>query len=148
MALLFLVCSCAGPRAAAPPAEERALGARLEAVLYRGGPEGRIAGMTVARAPGGAIRVFPGDRAGGARDDAAVAAEIRARLASDVMLLARPISVDVDGGVARLQGALDGRDQAARAVLATLAVRGVRVVEATLSWIPPRDLARLRSNRR
>jgi hypothetical protein len=145
MAILFLFCGCAAPRAAAPGLAERTLGERLEAVLYRGAATSQVGDLRIGRGPGGAARVDPVRERAPEREDTAVAADVRARLSSEPGLLPFEISVDVDGGVARLTGALDGREQAARAVLTALGVRGVRAVESTLSWVPPRDLARLRS---
>jgi hypothetical protein len=130
---------------AAPGLAERTLGERLEAVLYRGEAPSQVGDLRIGRGPGGDARVEPVRVRPPGREDTAVAADVRARLASEPVLLPFEISVDVDGGVARLAGALDGREQAARAVLTALGVRGVRAVEITLSWVPPRDLARLRS---
>jgi hypothetical protein len=145
MALLFLFCGCAAPRVAAPGLAERTLGERLESALYRGAAPSRVGDLRIGRGPGGAARVDPVRERAPGREDTAVAADVRARLAAEPVLLPFEISVDVDGGVARLAGALDGREEAARAVLTALDVRDVRAVEITLSWVPPRDLARLRS---
>jgi hypothetical protein len=148
-AIFFLFCaaSCAGPRASAPAPAERALGAHLEAALYRGAAPARSGDLLIRRVPGGSIAVTRvGPPAAIRDDDTVLASEIRSRLSVDPLILPRIVAVDVDRGVVRLSGALDGRVQAARAVLTALAVDGVRRVEATLSWIPSADLARLRSH--
>ncbi|MFB3917450.1 MAG: BON domain-containing protein [Terriglobales bacterium] len=71
-----------------------------------------------------------------ARDDAAIASDVRARISSDVSLSGKPIAVQSSAGVVTLSGTVSTDSERAAAENAAKQVRGVKSVTNNLQVVP------------
>ncbi len=120
----------------------------LDAVAHPSGgaEDGAVVshGVVFSRTPAGAIRGVPLEHKPGApRDDIAIEAELRGRVARDPKLAAYDVDIDVDHGVVRLGGNVPDALHAARIIDLALAIPGVRAVESSLAWVSRSDVERL-----